>query len=519
MIKQNSVYLNIINDKYLEKEAIYFYGTKIKYKKLYQMIDSFSSYLNKLNIKKGDVVSIILPNSIEAIIAIYAANKIGAIVSILHPLLPEKAIQNILKETSSKCIILLSNKRKEIENIIKNQIIIETRISNYLPLHKKIFLLKKEEKIKYFSFYEGIKCKNQNIYEYTDDAFYLGSGGTTGKSKIIVLSNNSLNNLSLMGIELIKKEHEYNHTMLLALPIFHGFGLALGLHTMLSYGMRVNIISKIDIDQILKSIKKSKTSIITGVPQIYEKMLMSKYFEKSIKSVEYSFVGGDSINKNTLDKLNSIFAKKSKCKKIYEGYGLTETVTVCFCNKSGEYKFGTQGKKLRNVHYFLDKNNELYISSDTMMTRYLNDEEETKKVMIEKNGKKYIKTGDICEIDNNNFLIFKERNKRVFRIASINVYPKEIEKLVNNIDFVDLSVLTLQEKEGKNYTRLYVTLKNNIIIDDKIYKNIVDIINKNMLKYAIPKEIVQIDKIPLTNIGKIDYNSIGLQKVIKMVGE
>ena len=202
---------------------------------------------------------------------------------------------------------------------------------------------------------------------------------------------------------------------------------------------------------------------------------------------------------------------------LLEGYGLTETVTVCSVNTKENFKIGSVGKMLPNIEtIILDdnmnvlKNNEigeLYISGDTLMNGYYLDEHSTNNVFVNINNKKYVRTGDLGYIDDDGFIFLKGRKKRMFIISGFNIYPQEIEKLVCSINGIKDASLEMFETP-KKHLNLYVIKDNEHIIDESILKqSIINLLKKKITKYGMPSKIIFIDQFPKTRVGKIDHKA------------
>ena len=208
-----------------------------------------------------------------------------------------------------------------------------------------------------------------------------------------------------------------------------------------------------------------------------------------------------------------MISKHSNC-RLLEGYGLTETVTVCAVNTLDNYKIGSVGKPLKDIDVLVYENKvlprneigEICINSNTMMNGYLNDLIASNDIKIIINGKLYIKSGDLGYIDNEGYIYIKGRKKRVFKISGINVYPLEIEKIVlENNDIFDASMEYFANP--KPHTNLYIILNKNYKGNkNELVSLIYKTLNERLIKYMIPNKIIVLDEFPKTKIGKIDHN-------------
>ena len=521
-----NLYENILKYENSKLNALYYNNKTISYKKLMINIRKMANYLSFRGIKRGDVVTVVLPNIPTTIYAFYALNALGVIQNIIHPLTFFENIIKSMKETNSNNVILLSTYYQENKSLIDEldyNFFFANPMNDNSLIEKYGFYLKYEKPKennnihlidKFISFKEIDKLET---LKSEDTSIYLHSGGTTGIAKTICLSCASINNLvgKMNNIVLDKIEGK---SMLAVLPIFHGFGLGMGVHAPLSNGAASFLMMKFNAKKVIKYINKNRINFIIGVPLLYQKLLKEPMFHTSkLSNLECAFIGGDNVNINLINQFNNLMKEKnSKC-RMYEGYGLTETVTVCSVNTPKNYKIGSVGKALDNLELLIldeemkivDNNiiGEVYVGGDTLMNGYLNDEHATLSTIVKINDKYYIRTGDLGYIDDDGFLFLKGRKKRMFKINGINVYPNEVEKIaMENINVFDASLEYFDDPSPS--LALYIIKNNNIeISEEKINKEIIDMLKKRVLKYSLPKEIIFVNEFPKTDVGKIDHKS------------
>ena len=365
------------------------------------------------------------------------------------------------------------------------------------------------------------KYKNSNeIIEFPlnnekETSIYLHSGGTTGTPKVIELSDYALNNL-VNKIDGIVKKDMKGKSMLAVLPTFHGFGLGMGIHAPLANGATSALMMKFNTKKVIEWINENKVNLIIGVPLLYQKLIKNEFFCKAkLENLDFCFIGGDNVPVSLINEFNNLMKKKNSDAMLLEGYGLTETVTVCNVNTKTDFKLGSVGKPLNGVEILIldDEMNplafneigEVYITGDTLMNGYLNDEDSTSKTLITINDKIYVKTGDLGYLDQDGFLFLKGRKKRMFKISGLNVYPSEIEKIASdNEDVIDASLEFFDEPTA---TLVLFVKKNSQSIksEDEIKTMIYNLLKNKVLKYSIPKDIIFMEEFPKTNVGKINH--------------
>ncbi len=504
--------------------ALYYENKKISYKTLMRNIRKLANYLSERNIKKGDVVTLVLPNIPLTIYAFYALNLIGAIQNIVHPLTSFDKILETMEETNSKAVILLATNYEENEGKIKSS---KYNFFFANPMHENSIIMKKAFFFKYKKpiekenihlidkFSKEKEINNISSHLNSETSIYLHSGGTTGIPKVICLSDRSLNNLVSKIDNIVYKSIE-GKSMLAVLPTFHGFGLGMGVHAPLANGASSSLMMKFNVKKVVKWINQNKINMIIGVPLLYQKLLKSELFLKSkLKNLEFCFVGGDNVPQSLIKEFNKIVNEKGSEAVLLEGYGLTETVTVCTVNTKKDFKLGSVGKPLKDLcvrilnDEMIDTNpneiGEVYIKGDTLMNGYLNDETTTNLTMVNIGNETYIKSGDLGYLDEDGFIFLKGRKKRMFKISGINVYPSEIEKIsTDNEDVIDASLEFFSEP-NPHLILFLIKNKNSLKTNETIKTEIYTLLKQKFLKYSWPSEIIFLDEFPKTNVGKINH--------------
>lgn len=520
---------DVINNAYLKfgnNFSLYHFNCKTEIKKFVEHVNILASYFTSCKIKKGDVFTIYMPNSIQGFAVFYALNKIGAIANIVHPLIPISTLMTYLKTTNSKGIIVLDVLfNKYAKNFLNfKKILIVAKSSDYVYGIKKIFF-------KLYEFFKTLKLKTlsnlifySNIIKHFDYAetksiehsvaTYIHSGGTSGESKTIQLSNSAINSLT-SNFEIINKRNG-NKYVPVVLPIFHAFGLVVGVHAAIVQGYNLIIFSKFNAKKINNSMKKFNVETIISVPLMIKKMMREKnFYGPHLKNLNNVFCGGDVVDVKLQTEFNDAIKKYNGKAKLLAGYGLTETASVAAVNTHTNYKLGSVGKPLPSVKIEIwnEKNKklpagnigEIIVSGATLMNSYLNSKDSG---LIEVDHIKYLKTGDMGHFDSDGFLFVDGRKKNMIKIATYNVFPSEIEAIVKQLNFVDEVSAFEKIKKDRKIIKLIVKLKRNDLCEKDIKNIIFSYCKKNLIKYSIPSEIEIVKSIPRTAFGKIDYLKI-----------
>ena len=323
---------------------------------------------------------------------------------------------------------------------------------------------------------------------------------------------------------IIGRENLVGSSILGVLPMFHGFGLCMGIHAMLSNGGSDVLMPKFSPKDCVKYIRKNQLEILLGVPILYEALLNTRgFYGRKLRHLNIAFVGGDFVSNYLIDRFNRRMIKFGSICRLREGYGLTESVNVCCVNTHRYHKDNTVGIGLPCVKFKVidpdtledlgfDKEGELIIGGDTIMNgyRFSEDPEINNKVFVTFDNEKYIRTGDFCSLDEDNFVHFKTRLKRIIKVNGVPVFPLEIEDICQSFEFVfDAAVKGVEDAKHGHIVVLYVVLNRNFnITKEKAEHILVDKIVSSQGIYAKPKIVKFIDRMPHTPIGKVDINAL-----------
>ncbi|HBF86688.1 MAG TPA: hypothetical protein DDW54_03305 [Clostridiales bacterium] len=497
------------------------------YKKAGTLIRKLAAYLRAEGVKKGDTVTVCLPNIPVAVWLFYALDYIGARQNIIHPLTPALGVIKSMETVGSRFAVLLATVQKENAEIFGKS---GYKFAFANPAKDASFIMKLAFFLKYGKIKETANNRLIDRYkkykpdffrdslESGDTSVYLSSGGTFGDPKIIELSAFSINELVKKADGIISVPME-GKSMLAVLPMFHGFGLGMGIHTPIYNGASASVMPKFDLDKVVKLINANKLHAIIGVPLLYDKLLSSEKFLKSeLKNLLYCFVGGDDVRIGLITEFNDVMKKAGSGCRLLEGYGLTETVTVCSVNTKENFRLGSVGKPLRGIEIKIIKENgeeaaanetgEVYISGDTLMNGYFGDEEGTKKTLVSKFGKTWIKTRDAGFLDDDGYLFLKGRMRRTFKISGVNVFPTEIEKIAAGVEGVYEAALEFFPDPKPHGTLFLVKRRDSRRSEDEIRAEVEETVGRQVVKYAVPERIIFKEKFPKTGIGKIDHTGL-----------
>ena len=524
-------------NKYPNNIAIKYMGKKINYKQLMKKIDITAKGFYHMGIRKGDIVTILLPNVPEVLISLYALNKLGAIGNMTHPLSAEEEIQETIKSTKSKALIIYDARYSKIEKFIKNmglkKVIFVSPGDSLNFLKRTIYNLSQLFKFKhhplsklYISFrhfyFQSIFKKDFKAQNNGKDtpAVIIHSGGTSGKAKNVVIQNRAFT-FAVIGekIDLIRLVP--GDSALAIMPNFHGFGLSVLMHTPLALGCTTILVPKFDARKFDTLFKQTKPTCVLGVPTLFE-ALANSHNEKNLdlSFLKYVISGGDILPKHLEDKINKYFSDHNSDAKITQGYGLSEAlacVTMAHddVNKSGSVGIPLAGNHIKIIDTSTRKSKpygeegEIVINSKALMMGYLNDEAETNAALqIHDDGHIWLHTGDLGYMDEDGFLFYKGRIKRMIITSGYNVYPSHIEEVIESHPAVlQCSVVGVPHPYKQEVPKAFIVL-NSGYIGMIAKKEIKKYCEKHLAKYMIPQEFVIRKKLPKTKLGKVDFNQL-----------
>ena len=535
---QGSMYDKVasISENYPDYIAYDFMGSKTRYKDFIRKVDECARALAAIGVKEGESVTICMPNAPQAVIMFYAVNKIGAIANMVHPLSGEKEIEFCLKESASVVCLTLDQFYGKFENIRNNiplRSLILTSIKDALsPIKKKGYYLAEGRKIKKVPanaeivwwekfLRDGARYHGpfHAVRKSEDPAVILYSGGTTGTMKGILLSNMNFNALSQQIIA-TNPMFKPGDKMLAVMPIFHGFGLGVCIHSMLASGGRCLLIPRFNPESYAKLLKKHKPNFIAGVPTLYEALLRIKSLDRvDLSCLKGVFSGGDSLSIELKKRFDAFLANHNASIPVREGYGTTECVTASCLTPSHMAKEGSIGLPFPDTFYKIVKpgteeevpygeEGEICLAAPTVMMEYINNTEETANTLRRhKDGLTWVHTGDLGMMDDEGFIYFRQRIKRMIVTSGYNVYPSRIENILDAHELVHMScVIGVPDPYKIQKVAAFVVLKPDVkVSEDEARKILLEYCSKHVAKYAMPAYIEFRDMLPKTLVGKVAY--------------
>ncbi len=532
--------------EYPKQVAFDFMGKSTTYEELIDNITQCAKALKTIGVREGDRVTIAMPNCPQAIYMFYAVNLVGGIANMIHPLSAEKEIEFYLNESESVTAITLDQFYHKFENIRQNTKVVNIVIASVKdalskPIRAGYMLTegRKVEKIPkdapVIMWRDFMRLSKACFYNYRiarksdDPAVILYSGGTTGTTKGIVLTNKNFNALGQQVIA-ANPMFRVGDKMLAAMPLFHGFGLGVCIHTMLSQGGRCILIPRFTAKSYAKQIVKYRCNFIAGVPTLYEALLRLP----SMKGTDLSclkgvFSGGDSLSVELKKKFDKFLYDHKAVIQVREGYGTTETVTACCLTPPHMFKEGSIGLPFPDTYIKIvrpgteeelpfGEEGEILLAGPTVMKEYMNHPEETASTLrTHADGLTWVYTGDLGMMDSEGFIYFKGRAKRMIISSGYNIYPGQLENILDAHDYVQMScVIGVPDPYRMQKVKAFVKLSPDVPANDDTRRELMNYCRQNIAKYAMPYDIEFKEDMPKTLVGKVAYRVLEEEELAKI---
>ena len=522
-------------EQYGDFDTVQHMDKRVKRSEFIREVKALSAYFyHELGLRRGDVYTIFCPTNVESLVGFYALNRLGVIVSFVHPLLPPEMLKEYIETGRSKGVMildLLSSKHVKMLNELGVPVLL-CRNSDYAAPVKKIATRAGEGLLEaIFPKFSNCESYSSALKKYLgtsvpgvknnadDIAVYLNGGGTTGKSKTIMHTNKAINELvHKMGyIDEIQEPGE--EAEIIILPFFHAFGLCVAAHMALCNAARIIPLMQFNAKLVVKLYQNNRIAGMGGIPNMFKKLYRAKGFDgPHLANTRMMFVGGDDLSPSFLHDFNGMLERNGTSARLRQGYGLTEVCAACCTNTNWVNKDGSVGKPLEGIRMEIWDDDckplppgevgEICISGSTVMAGYYDGTGERGiGLYYDDEGTASVRSGDLGYMDEEGFFFFAGRKKRLIIISGYNVYPVDIENLMDTLPFIKESCAVRGEKDGRPLVRLYASLKQKG--DEEEYRaKIIKTCEDNLDKFSVPREIVFMNELPHTPLEKVDFMAL-----------
>lgn len=523
------------NKDFYDETAMEFFGKKFTYKEFISMIDETCSTIMAAGIKKGTRVPMVVANTPESIITLYALFKAKATIVPIFPLSTEEDFKEKLEG------IKLQNEADGIETkYMFMSDLVYGRLRNVIPEGTKVVVLPVTESMskplaiafekiikpklgikpvvygdKFIS-YKNFK-KTSGTYEGEIDtsfdndyaAVQLYTGGTI-KSKGVMLSQQ---NIDCSSKQFYNDIFDFRRGDKIAafMPLNHSFGLIIGTHIAATLGVNLDVIMKIDFKRLDKLFVKDKVNIFGGIPNMFPAIRTNeKMKDADLSHVKYILSGGSKIASTEKEDTDKFFEERNSKAKVCDGYGLTETAAGIIYfgvpNMNTNAKIVKPGTK-EELGY--NKIGELCLSGPQIMMGYVEQEFNEKTLQIHEDGKTWLHTGDTAVINENGIVEIIGRLDRMIKVNGEQVLLDKVEEEINTLPFVERSAVVKKNDEKRGEVPVaFIKLKPEYAWNKDIVDAIEYFYEKNLTHFSRPRNTEFVTEFPVTNVGKIDFKAL-----------
>ncbi len=517
--------------------ALTFMGKATSYARLAEETDRVARSFHALGVRPGTRVLVCLPNVPQAIFCLYGLNRIGAIPTMVHPLSAVAEFAFYMDEAGCGIAVTLDQFYGKFLEVKKQRPIaklIVCRVSDELPfplsLGQKLMTERKFPRLQsaddiawkdFLALAGTVKDAYVAKKDYRTEAVVLFSGGTTGTTKGILLSDLNFNALAWQTANMAQEE-VHHARMLAAMPVFHGFGLGVCIHTMLYIGGTSILVPRFNVKSYAKLIRRTQPNFIAGVPTLFEAITRNRYLDGAdLSFLRGVFSGGDSLTIELKKKFDKFLSDHNARVRVREGYGTTECVTACCLTPHDKEKEGSIGIPFPDTYFKICKpgtcdevpygeEGEICLTGPSMMIGYIGHEEENADTLrTHADGHVWLHTGDLGVMDGEGFIYFRQRIKRMIVTSGYNVYPSQVENVLEGHPAVQRScVIGVPDPLKMQVVKAFIVLKDGYTGDDAMREELLAHCRKHIARYALPKQIEFRDSLPTTLVGKVAYTQL-----------
>ena len=521
--------------------ALEFMGRKTSKARLLERVVGMSRALAAAGMKKGDRVIICLPNIPQAVVAFYALSRVGAIPAPIHPLSTPSEIRGFAALVAASWAITLDGFfprfaqvlasgdcpiRRTIVCSIRGETGFPTSLGYALGPARKIAPVRYDETVLPWSGLEaGARAAPEtpepDPLEADEAALILFSGGSTGESKAILLSNGNCNALAIQtdaaGGPILPGDK-----ILSILPMFHGFGLAVGIHAILVHGGTCILVPRFKASTLAPLVRRHKPAFMAGVPTLFDALASDPGFGRTpLGSFRGIFCGGDSLSPETKYRFEEVLRRNGCGAALREGYGMTESVTASILMPEDGYRERSIGLPYPDMLAKVVRpgtteecealeEGEICVTGPTIMIGYLDDPEATAQVLkVHPDGRTWLHSADIGCMDADGFFYFRQRAKRIIKTSGIAVYPSQVEDVLNKHPAVRQScVIGVPHPTQVEVPKGFVTLNEGFSATSALEKELIDHCRKQLIPHSCPRRIEFLAELPMTRVGKVAFRTL-----------
>ncbi len=519
-----------------------FFDTTSTYRQFVNDIAICADALAAVGLKAGDRLLISMPTSPQGVIAFYAANKLGALPALIHPLSTAPEIEHYLNISKARVVLTLDAFYATFAAVkpkLPLVTLILARIPDTLsPLRRFGFWLTKgrhilrvpaDDRVRWWA--ELMSARHPVAVRTagsTDDAAaILFSGGTTGTPKGILLSNR---NFIAEGMAVASWGGiGAGDSILAIMPIFHGFGLGVCVNAAFMAGGKSILVPVFTAQIVAKLIRTKRPNLLVGVPTLFDALSRDPSLQHAdLSCLRATFSGADTLPRPVKQRFEALVRARGGNVQLLEGYGLTEAVSGIMATPVDEYREGSIGLPLPDMLASIcrvgtseelppGEEGEICIAGPAVMMGYLDEPEATDEALrVHADGRTWLHTGDLGRMDSDGFFYFSARLKRMIKTSGFNVYPAQVEAVLYQSPFVaEACVVGVPDPEQVERVKAFVVLKDPAKANAEMEKSLIETCRASLIKWSCPREVEFRRELPKTRVGKVDYKVLVAEEVAK----
>jgi long-chain acyl-CoA synthetase len=529
--------------------ALTYLGRAITYAALIDQVDSAAAAFRARGITVGDSVVLSLPNVPQAVICFYALNQVGARAVMTHPLSSPEELKHYVRLTGARWAVTVdlfypvwrgvaqqTGLRQLVVGRIPDYLDWPMRIGYWVTQGRSIPPLPRDDPLvltwRDFMASQGARptAEPARAIEPDQVAVILFSGGTTDLPKGIELTSANFNALAVSINEI--SGIAAGDSVLAILPVFHGFGLGLCVHTCLVMGGNSILVPQFSPEIYIKNLVKHSPAYIAGVPTLFQGLLSRAEFATvRFDKLKGAYSGGDTLTSDLKRRFDEAIMAQGSRVELMEGYGLTECVTACAVSPRHHYRDGSMGIPMTNMEVIVvdpdtgqevavGQEGEFCVTGPTLMKGYVDDPEATAHALRQHaDGRTWLHTGDIGRMDADGFLYFLGRIKRLVKVSGVSVYPAQVEQVLESHPGVNRAcVIGVPDPHQMHALKAFLVLGPGQAPSEQVRAELIDYCRQHLIKWAVPRHIEFREALPTTKVGKIAYTELEAEELATATG-
>ncbi|MBX7541487.1 long-chain-fatty-acid--CoA ligase [Qipengyuania sphaerica] len=510
---------------------LHFLGRTYAYREIHTEAQRFAAGLMAMGIERGDRVGLFLPNVPIYASAYYGAMLAGAVVVNFSPLYTVEELAWQVADSGTRLLVTVDVPelyKTAAEVLAQSQLetLVVGSLGAMLPWYKGLALRTLGRgRIAKVGYSQTTRAWNDVLADpagvefpaidaQNDIALLQYTGGTTGRPKGAMLGHSQLSMNAQQTAGLNPFGTAASEVFMGALPFFHVFANTALLNHAMVTGASIAMVPRFDAGQVLDTIQKYKTTGFPGVPTMFQALLdHPKLARTDVSSLKVCISGGAPMPAPVHNRFEEVTGVR-----VVEGYGLTESSGVVSANPyRGVRKKGTIGQLIMGTEViFLDKEDpeklaaegepgELAIHGPQIMRGYWNRPETSNDTFVERDGKRWLRTGDVAVMDEDGFLEIVDRIKDMIAVGGFKVFPSQVEDVLLEHEGVkEVLVIGVPDAYLGERPRAYVTLNDEQVTGEEL----AGWLNARVGKHERVESVVIRDDLPKTIIGKLDRKAL-----------